>query len=362
MKKTLGVLAILLCLCSCSRKAVVDMSVEALGEEKLALYKMDVANSQLLDTVKTDKNGHFRYSVRVEKGQPEFVYVYRGDVRLASLLLEKPGKVEVKADTLGNYSVIGSESSEQFRLVEKEYADFISQMLSCEDNASAVKTYVKYYRGRVNFVLQNSKSMVVVPVLFQTLSEGVPVFSQNTDAIVFRQVCDSLKTVYPQSRFVRALESETKARERNLNMAQALSMAQQASFPELCLPDVNSQKVSLSGLNSKVILLHFWTNTDPQQSLFNTDVLKPLYEKYHKKGFEIYSVCVSTDKAAWASVVKNQGLDWINVCDGRGTASSALALYNVKSLPYSLLICDGELESLDIKGEEQLRSLLDKVL
>ena len=76
MKKTLGVLAILLCLCSCSRKAVVDMSVEALGEEKLALYKMDVANSQLLDTVKTDKNGHFRYSVRVEKGQPEFYYLY----------------------------------------------------------------------------------------------------------------------------------------------------------------------------------------------------------------------------------------------------------------------------------------------
>ena len=207
MKKTLGVLAILLCLCSCSRKAVVDMSVEALGEEKLALYKMDVANSQLLDTVKTDKNGHFRYSVTVEKGQPEFVYVYRGDVRLASLLLEKPGKVEVKADTLGNYSVIGSESSEQFRLVEKEYADFISQMRSCEDNASAVKTYINYYRGRLNYVLQNSKSMVVVPVLFQTLSEGVPVFSQNTDAIVFRQVCDSLKTVYPQSRFVRALEA-----------------------------------------------------------------------------------------------------------------------------------------------------------
>ena len=362
MKKTLGVLAILLCLCSCSRKAVVDMSVEALGEEKLALYKMDVAHSQLLDSVKTDKKGHFSYALPLQKGQPEFVYVYRGDVRLASLLLEKPGKVEVKADTLGNYSVIGSESSEQFRLVEKEYADFISQMRSCEDNASAVKTYVNYYRGRLNYVLQNSKSMVVVPVLFQTLSEGVPVFSQNTDAIVFRQVCDSLKTVYPRSRFVRALESETKARERNLNMAQVISMAQQASFPELCLPDVNSQKVSLSGLNSKVILLHFWTNSDPEQSLFNTDVLKPLYEKYHKKGFEIYSVCVSTDKAAWASVVKNQGLDWINVCDGRGSASSALALYNVKSLPYSLLICDGELESLDIKGEEQLRSLLDKLL
>lgn len=362
MKKVLGALALFLCLCSCTRKATIDMSVEALGEEKLALYKMDVSNSQLLDSVKTDKNGHFRYGIPVAKGQPEFVYVYRGDVRLASLLLDRPGKVEVKADTLGNYSVRGSESSEQLRLVEKDYADFISRMRACEDNREAVQTYINYYRNRLTYVLENSKSMVVVPVMYQTLSEGVPIFSQNTDAIVFRQVCDSLKTVYPESRFVRALEAEAKARERNLNMAQALSMAQEASFPELSLPDVNSQKVSLSGLDSKVILLHFWTNTDPEQSLFNTDVLKPLYEKYHKKGFEIYSVCVSTDKAAWASVVRNQGLDWINVCDGRGSASSALVFYNVKSLPYSLLICDGELETLDIQGEKQLRSLLDKLL
>lgn len=46
---------------------------------------------------------------------------------------------------------------------------------------------------------------------------------------------------------------------------------------------------------------------------FIVGVLLPVYDKYHSKGLEIYSVGVTADKALWASVVKNQNLPWINV-------------------------------------------------
>ncbi len=362
MKKVILSLSILMVLASCTQKASIEMNVLGAPNEKLAIHKLNVSSSELLDSVKTDKNGSFRYSLPVKKGQPEFVYIYKGDTRLASLLLESGDKVKVNADTLGVYSVLGSEESSKLQKVEQEYSVFLNEMMACEDDKSAVKTYISYYRGRTAYVMNNCKSLTVVPVLYQTFAFGAPVFSQPTDAILFRSVCDSLKTVYPESKYVKALEQETKLRENRLGLDITLSKAQEVGFPPLILPDVNSKKVSLAGVDSKVILLHFWSDDDAQQTLFNTEVLMPLYNKYHKKGFEIYSVCISTDKSLWASVVRNQKLPWINVCDGRGVASPAVALYNVSTLPYSLLITDGTLTSETIKGEKQLEELLKKSL
>ncbi len=351
-----------LCLVSCAHKATIDMTVDGIGEEKLALYRLDVSSSQLLDSVKTDAGGRFKYALNVEEGQPEFVYVYRGDAILASLLLEKGQKAVVKADTLGHYSVIGSEGSAKLAEVQADYNAFYQQISSQEDLSKAVKAYIDYYHGRVSYVMRNCKSLTVIPVFYQQLSPGVPIFSQPTDAVLFRRVCDSLKTVYPDSRFVKALEVETKARENQLGLNLALSQAQSVGFPELSLPGINGEKVSLSGVKAKAILLHFWTDTQDVQKLFNTEILLPLYKQYHKKGFEIYSVCLSNDKALWASVVRNQKLPWINVCDVSGAASAAASLYNVTTLPYSILITDGEIKSASINGEADLKAQLDKVL
>ena len=52
----------------------------------------------------------------------------------------------------------------------------------------------------------------------------------------------------------------------------------------------------------------------------------------------------------------------MNVCDGKGVTSPAVTLYNVTTLPYSVLIFDGEISSVAIKGERDLRAQLDKIL
>ena len=94
--------------------------------------------------------------------------------------------------------------------------------------------------------------------------------------------------------------------------------------------------------------------------MFNLDVMKNIYADYHQKGFEIYSIAATADKAAWASVVKNQNLGWVNVCDPLGTA---VTLYNVPSLPYVYLIVDGTIVNVpSIKDGPSLRKYLGTVL
>ncbi|MCQ2146019.1 MAG: thioredoxin family protein [Bacteroidales bacterium] len=94
----------------------------------------------------------------------------------------------------------------------------------------------------------------------------------------------------------------------------------------------------------------------------NQDILKKVYADYKSKGFEIYSVALDTDKALWASIVKNQELDWVNVCDGYGLNSSSVALYGVSTLPCSYFIVGDQISAAAVSDEASLRAFLNKNL
>lgn len=331
---------------------------------------------EVLDTVSLDKSGKFSYEMEVEEGEIEFVYIYRGDKRLASLLLQEGDKVKVKADTLGNYSVTGSEESAKLAQVERDYREFIrkiydlnSQVDSAVDDDQSIalrqamgQEYLSYYRDRVRYIMTNSRSMSVIPVLYQTFGDNLSVFGQSTDAIHFRNMADSLELAYPNSRHVKALRKEAERRLSYLNMESLINSAAQVGFPDVELLDINGQKRKLSEVDSKVIMLHFWTSTNVKQKMFNQDVLKPLYEEYHDKGFEIYQVALDGDKKSWAQVVRQQGLNWISLCDTRGAASPYIATYNLSQLPAFFIIKDSELVNGATVDEQSLRKLLKELL
>lgn len=330
---------------------------------KQVIVKMlDINNYKVLDSVKTDAAGRYSYKVPVQEGQPEFVYLFYGDTRISSLLLQKGDDVKVVTDTLGHGSVVGSVESERLQEVERKFAEFLHEAERAEDNATFNRSYIQYYREAVKYVMSNPYSLTVVPVLFQNVNSDLPVFSQTTDALHFRNALDSLVTVYPDSKYVKALERETTRREGVLGFDSMLSTATEAAYPDITSKDVNGNEVSLHNLDSKAIILFFWTVTDAESKILNQETYKPVYEDYHDKGLEIFAVSLDTDKAAWASVVRSQELPWVNVNDGLGAASPAATYYNITSLPQAFLILDGEIVNRKIEGEKALRRELDKVL
>lgn len=362
---------------ACAKKTRIEGTLAGAPDSQVVVKLLDINTYKVLDTLKTNGSGAFSYKMDVLPGQPEFVYLYYGDTKVASLLLENGDRVSVSADTLGNYTVEGSPESEKLQQIESEYSAFLGKFvkeLTETDVATAspeeVKAmqrrmgadYVAYYRKALAYVLTNSRSLTTVPVLFQRVTETFPIFNQDTDAIIFANVCDTLKTVYPDSRYVKALEREANARSNALQINQRIQNAPELGYPELNLPDVTGNKVALSSLDSRVVMIHFWSAKEPAQVLFNAEVLRPLYEKYHARGFDIYGVCVDTDKAQWAAVLRNQQLPWTNVCDGLGVASPSLTLYGVDSVPTSTLIVDGALNTTEIEAEAGLRRFLDRTL
>lgn len=360
---------------ACTPAARIDGVIGSAPSSEVVVKLLEVNRYEVLDTVKTDASGHFSYKVNVEEGQPEFIYLFHNDRRIASLLLETGDKVSISADTLGNYTVEGSEESARLAQVEKEYSaaqarlQAIALQLETAEGSQAEalrqqlgKEYIDYYRQCVKYVLENSRSLTAVPVLYQSFGANLPVFGQSTDAIHFVNVADSLALSYPDSKYVKALKKEAERRYGYLELEAKLRNAETVGYPDIVLPDVNAQKIRLSEVDSKVIMLYFWSASDASQKMFNLDVLKSLYEDYHSRGFEIYQVALDPDKAGWARTVKNQNLPWINVCDGLGADSQYVVTYNIPALPATYIIADGELVDGQVVDEKSLRKLLDKLL
>lgn len=325
-------------LSSCSNKAVVKGSFQDAPASGTVLVKtVEGSLMQTIDTVKVAENGTFTYKYDAVKGQPEFVYLYCGDTKVASLLLASGDKVSVKCDTVGLWTVSGSEDCEKLREVELRHA-----LISSSDVVTG-RQFVDYYRSMVRYVLENSHSLVVVPVFYQKIGD-VPVFAQPADGVLMGNVADSLATVYPDSKYVKMLRSVAKARDNELALSYRLSEAEVVEYPELVLPDVNGKNVALTSVQTGKTLVVFWDATDPGNKIFNQEVLKPLYEKYQAKGLGIYAVNVGLDKANWAMVVREQGLKWTNVCDTKG---NSLYLYGVSQTPTVFLISNGKLKRIN---------------
>ena len=357
----MGLCALLAAACA-KPSARIDGTLTDAPGRQVIVKLLDINNYKVLDSVKTDAAGRYSYKVPVQKGQPEFVYLYYGDTKISSLLLQEGDEVKVVTDTLGRGSVVGSVESERLQEVERKFAEFLREAEQAEDNAAFRRSYIQYYREAVKYVMNNPHSLTVVPVLFQNVNPDLPVFSQTTDALHFRNALDSLSAVYPDSKYVKALERETTRREGILGFDSRLSMASEAEYPDIKSKDINGNEVSLQALDSKAVILFFWTVTDPESKILNQETYKPVYQDYHDKGLEIFAVSLDTDKAAWASVVKSQELPWVNVNDGLGASSPAATLYNVTSLPRAYLILDGKIVDRRVEGEKALRRELDKVL
>lgn len=362
---------------SCSRGNVsVEGVVEGVSSSDIVVRVQDINKYTVIDTLKTDEAGHFDLTFNLEEGQPDFVYLYHHDNKVASLLLSAGDDVHVVADTLGNFTVTGSDEAEKFAEVEKRYAlidrklkSLVQKIENSEDsdsldlwNQEVTKEYISYYRESVKFLMKNSSSLSVVPLLYQNIGGNLMVFAQTTDAIHYRNVCDSLLKYYPESKYVAALQKETEKRFGYLQMAAKLSSADSIGFPEIELSTLSGEKVKLSDVDAEVILVHFWTASDANHKMYNIDGLLSLYKKYKSKGFEIYQVAFDSDKSMWARVMKAQDLPWINVCDSRGMASPYINTFNIPSIPASFLIHNGEIVEANVTNEQELKKVLDRLV
>jgi len=370
--------AALLMTVSCAKgpEARIQATVENAKDATVVLQKLNYNRLQPVDTIKTDAAGQFNYKVKLTGNDPYFYYLYVNEKPVASMVLRPSDAVKITVPASGPFTIEGSEESTLFQQVNTSFAEASEQMNvlmntlsegSSEAELKDVsrqmsKLYVDYKRQAIKHIVQHPRSITSAVVLFQKFSDDVPVFAQQSDAVIFRAVLDSLTPVYPKSEYIVALRDAVDVLQRDLDLAVRLGDVSVISFPELSMPDVDGEIRMLSELQGKVIVLSFWSVGQTEHKMFNVDLMD-LYQKYHDRGLEVYQVSLDIDKPSWASTVRSQSLPWISVNDGYGIQSPAVIAYNVGKIPTMFVIDrNGDFVGTDVFEKDALEQLIKKSL
>ena len=378
MKRFFTILCTVAMLAACDKTpaAYINATVEAAKDSAVVLQKLNYNRLQPIDTIKADAAGHFNYKVALTGNEPYFYYLYFGGRPIASMILLPSERVDLNVSANGAVTVEGSQESKLLNEVNERYAsasdDMQAAMASLGENSTekdiaAVNSqlsriYIDYKRSAVKYVMEHPKSITSALVLFQRFGDDLPVFAQETDAIIFKAVQDSLSAVYPDSEFLTALRDEVSSRFGMMELSGKFDNVGEVSFPNIVMPDVDGNMRALSDLEGKVFILSFWSVGQNEHKMFNLD-LADIYARYHERGLEIYQVSLDVDKPTWAAAVRSQNLPWINVNDGYGIQSSSVMAYNVDHIP-AMYVFDkaGNIIGTDVFDKDVLEQLVRRSL
>ena len=366
-KLFLAALTLLLALSSC-QSSKVKISGRFVGSEAKMVYleQSTVLEQQLIDSVALGEDGNFVLLLENSDQTNPTLYHLVYDNNRIPLLLKGGDNVTVSSagNALRNYTVEGSEESELLHKFNASYVDGVLKLndimsrLTANDLAddarhdlaveyTKLKNEIK--RQQLGFIVENKDHIAAIYVLYQRLPGDANLFNGDSDVIYYRTVAEALAESYPDSHYLPLLRSQIARMDAQISL---LSQVKETNFPEIAMPDMYGKEQSLSSLEGKVILLHFWSAAVGNSNAMNAD-LKEIYAKYHDQGFEIYQVGIDTSKALWINTIQEQQLPWISVSDLRGEASPAVGAYNVQSLPANFLIDrEGNIADRNLSGEK----------
>ena len=125
--------------------------------------------------------------------------------------------------------------------------------------------------------------------------------------------------------------------------------------PKTLTPDgkVLTLKSVVENKANKYVLIDFWASWCGP-CMREVPHLKAAYDKYHKKGFEIYGVSFDRDREPWLKAIDEKGLNWLHVSAVNYWDNKARHDYAVNSIPANFLVdCStGKIIATQLRGEE----------
>lgn len=131
--------------------------------------------------------------------------------------------------------------------------------------------------------------------------------------------------------------------------------------PDIVLQDPFGKTISLSSLRGKTVLVDFWASWCRPCREESPNLVKA-YNKYKIRGFEIFSVSLDDNRDAWQKAINDDKMLWTHVSDLMKWNSSVVNLYNIESIPFTVLIdAEGKIVAKNLRGkalEEKLAEIL----
>lgn len=365
MKKNFAFVLLSLALFSCNQndKFKVEGVISDAKDQTLYLEHNGLLKVEVIDSVKLNEQG--AYSFKAARPEyPDFYRIRLGE-KVVDFAVDSCESLTVNANATKfstDYTIEGSQTNTDILKLKKSLAaiqakvnDITPDMSTDDRNArfSAIEADINAHKKMATeIILKNPRSSAAYFAIYQKINNSYLFSPYNVQDKPF---CAAVATAYNayMPEYVRsknlyalvldAINQQRKA-ERNASWREIIDSSAKG-YLDIALNDRSGAVRKLSELEGKVVLIDF-SAYEMENNVTYTFGLRELYNKFSKRGFEIYQVSLDRSKLVWEEGAAN--VPWISVRDEDGPQSSAAASYNVQTMPTMFL--------MNRKGEVILRA------
>ena len=350
MKKILILAAAAAVLCSCGNKNKYTIEGKVGGANSV-VYLYD-KNDNLIDSAAV-KDGAFR--IRGVAENPQIAILRDGQEQNATfgaMLILEPGTIVVTDDAEAPYrkQVTGTPANDASTAFSTAGNALIQEFRDSETTQERRDAIEEEYDQLARTTMEQNRTNLFGALLLaqqlgyelsgEELLEEIAKFPEEI------QQNDVLKTLKE-------------------NAEQKIRTDIGQPFINIEQPDADGKTVSLESVvknpGNKYVLLDFWASWCGP-CMGEVPHLKQTYEKFHKKGFEIYGVSFDNNRDKWLAAVDQNGMNWVHVSEVAGFDNQAAKDYAVQGIPSNFLIdAQGTIVARNLRGEalyEKIEELL----
>jgi len=358
MKKLLIVLLSIQSMVLMASNVVIKGELKNLKEETKTVELENISTQEIITTSDIVKN---KFTISSKISEPGFYRLVFSEKEYLLLILKPKDKINITLDMekLLKPEFNGSDENKDFytqiaALGEiSEVEDSIEQVFNANYgiNDTIAAQAVMHYQMMEMQKKVSMQSFITSHTNYLVSLYFTEQLSIDENFTLFKTLSDDLVKIYPANEYVLSLRKKVE---------KAKKTAIGVIAPEISLPSTEGKEIALSSLRGKYVLIDFWAAwCGPCRK--ESPNMVALYNQYHDKGFEIYSVSLDQKKESWLKAIKDDGLGkWTHVSDLKYWNSVAAQDYGVQAIPFTVLIDkEGKIIAKNLRGNDLKKKISD---
>lgn len=355
MKKFLSLLILTTCFLSagCQSKSYkIEGTCDGIADGDTLFLTNDAITGKPIDTLIV-KDGKFEVSGNTDSTSFCMVYSAKNNELNIPFFIE-PGTIKINL-SMNPYKqkVSGTEINERWQTMNDTIASVAMEI----DRLSNTMFHAKYAESEQKELNAKYKSLnnkfkdVIKSYAKKNIDNelGYFIITYYPEEFISPKTQLELINKMPQK-----MRNRAKIRNIEKNLKLSLKYDIDGKLDDFKMKNIKGQEESILNLvkQHKVTVIDFWASwCGPCRAEMPSMV--DMYKKLNAKGLGIVGISLDQKQEAWEQAVKQLNITWAQLSDLKGWQNSAARMFNVNSIPYTIVVDkDGKILNKNLRGSE----------